>query len=940
MDSSSLALAGPPAEKKIRLALEDATALPPPNADRPNPASAAAAIPYDVTEDGYLAYKPAQTARDRLAERVHQLWIQYPGLQGLNSATASVPSCNAVEGTTATPTTDAGVSPENATQRPKSVADIRQYLHEQLWHAQSEIGVAIDVVNLLLASVKPADSGNGPVTAANDPLSLITAGSNAGTTTITNTGATNATAATSLASTASVAAAGGPNNPATGPPLPLPANSISYTYTNQPKPDLVTQIHQVKLALGAKRKHLHTASQILSLHARKLETVIASEQQFWIQALALRQKHWLLQARHQRTAGGGSGNTSGAHRPDGSLDRSTFYVVYGYEAAGTVFRERGLADLLRSHNATSASSIAASGESLADDGHESKHPPTTGADTSALQLRLPRKQQLALELTLVDRRTHKRLAKSRLWTIRSSPSSSTLPIMEPTRSTPNNTPTALHTQLLAAQYGLFESELFTHVLREAKSFGLNDGLSEAQQIVRIPLSFVGQQLLNSSVLASTVARTGDLDLTIQMVEQKPSISEVSALEHSWARDAGGHGLVTHPDFMKLMLELAFCRQLKFAKTRQADKQRLEFRSDLRFGRVNLATPPSYLLLPPLLASIDYAATAHNLFDLLRAAQDLWRGLGIPVTATWSTFAAKSKGSTMAAPNLDSAGRDNKHALYGQWSQLQRQLFEASKRGSRSGPGSSVTGVNSMAPSAVPASGAQLASLLVGGGGGTQSLALRTAIIPWMIVAQQCPAHVAQICMVTLTIGQSQSFRIRVRRGDTLEVSAHQNGGNSSADGAPVALGGIGELAEWFQYQFAALLTKFSCRALLSLSGWAGLNGSGHNGTGLVTVAPNLSSRLTLTLNFTSVETGATHGRWELWCEGVLPLSSQIQTAAASVHAYLHSMSTTEMVGSGAPAAPPPLADVTAVPFRLSSGQLVPSVQWSDWLLGLTQRFIL
>ncbi|KAJ1982209.1 hypothetical protein H4R35_000380 [Dimargaris xerosporica] len=887
MDAASLAAAGPPAEKKIRLALEDATALPPPSVDKPNPASAAAAIPYDVTDDGYLAYKPAQTARDRLAEQIHQLWIQYPGLQGLGSATTlEPPSPNSVEGATTAPTAEAGASAESTIQPPKSVADIRQHLHEQLWHAQSEIGVAIDVVNLLLASVKPADSSGGSATVANDPLSLITAGNSTGLTATTNSGATNAATATSANSTA---AAGGATSSATGaagmngrprdPPLPLPANSISYTYTSQPRPDLGTQVHQVKLALGAKRKHLHAASQILASHAHKLEAVIASEQQFWIQALALRQKHWLLQARHQRATGGGggSGNTLGVHKPDGSLNRSTFHVVYGYEATGTVFRERGVADLLRDHNATVVPSTAAISKMPAGDGHEPKQLPAPGTDTSGLQLRLPRKQRLALEVALVDRRTQKRLAQSRLWTIRS-PSSH----LETTQTTVNNTPAELHTQLLAAQYDLFESELFAHVLREAKAFGLNDGLSEAQQIVRIPLSFIDQQLLNASSSVSSVAHTGNFDLTIQLVEKKqPSTDMSPTLEYSWARDAGGHGLVTHPDFLKLILELAFCRQLKFAKTRQADKQRLEFRSDLRFDRVNLATPPSYLLLPPLLACIKSAATAHSLFDVLLLAQDLWRGLGIPVTATWSTFAAKSVESAMVAPSLDLAGSGTKHALYGQWTQLQRQLFEASKRGNRSGHGSSVTGINSMALSAVPTSGAQLASLLIGGGAsGAQSLALRTSTIPWIVVAQQCPAHTAQPFMVSLTIGQS--FRIRVRRGDMLEVSVHRNDGSSQNDGVAALLGGIGELVEWLQYQFAALLTRFSRSALLSLG-------------------------------------------------------SPPMTAVASIQTCLHSVSCAdEMAVGGALAS---LADITAVPFKLNSGQLVPSVQWSDWLLGLTQLLL-
>ncbi|RKP33541.1 subunit 17 of mediator complex-domain-containing protein [Dimargaris cristalligena] len=301
---------GPPPEKKLRLALEDATAVPQPTSDKPLPTSAAAAVPYDVTEKGFLVYKPPLSTTDRLNEQVFKLWSQNPNLRGLPDTTDASSSEPSIADPEKTPDTsrqkaeegvgnsvkddDDDSNPSTETQR--SISEMQQHLHEQLFHAHSEVGVAFDVVNQLLAYLKPAAAAitTGATTngssKTSDPLAVLAA---------------NKAAAAAAASQ----------------PLPLPANAISFTYINPSKPDTSAQILKAKLGLAAKRSQLKAASQILSQHATSLETVINEEHSFWKQALELRQKNWIIQSRKLDEGKiGGRDNI-----------RSTFHVLYGYE---------------------------------------------------------------------------------------------------------------------------------------------------------------------------------------------------------------------------------------------------------------------------------------------------------------------------------------------------------------------------------------------------------------------------------------------------------------------------------------------------------------------------------------------------------------------------------------------------------------------------------
>ncbi|KAJ1653739.1 hypothetical protein IWQ61_006194 [Dispira simplex] len=548
-----------PAEKKIRLALENATAIPPPTLNGTvTTTSATGAVPFDVTETEHLVYKPFLTSRDYLTEQIHKLWAQHPNLQGLDDTLN-----NKTDGTDITPapgqrSTSEGLGDTNAdTQVTKSLPELRHYLHQTLRAAKSEVEVAMDLVNILLAGLKPPTTGT-----SNDPLALL--------------------GATTQSKTA------GFGQGALAPPLRLPANTINYTYSHPTKPELATQIRKVKLALGAKRKHLKVAASIFTSNATSMAAVIEEEHQFWEQALQLRQRNWIIRPRHV------DGVPSG-----GQIGQSSFSVVYGYQHVGSTFTGPGIAELVR--------------------GPSKKGTGETSQPVSSTEFVFYQPRQRHLEIALVDSVTRRVIARS-------------LPdVATSTSQSPDQ-----HQQLLKAQQAVFDEQLFQMVRREAKVFRVTNSTAEAHQIVSIPWPAVprsttnlttndvdkdsqppGQLLLEMRLRDATKPETGDedSDAPVQFTTSCPGIT----------------GLYQNPNFIKLVLELRLCRQFYFVKSRPIIRHSEEFRSEVRFEQISFAVPPSHLLLPPLLAEAHFISTLRYVHQILESQCRTLRQEGIPAT---------------------------------------------------------------------------------------------------------------------------------------------------------------------------------------------------------------------------------------------------------------------------------------------------------------------
>ncbi|KAF9959388.1 hypothetical protein BGZ72_009753 [Mortierella alpina] len=127
-----------------------------------------------------------------------------------------------------------------------------QGIYIKLWHAQSEIGMALDALNIIISSYQS-----------------ISGSTSAGT---------------------SVAALSNSN----APPTALPPGSLKCEYVPRAALPLSAQIANEKLALGGKKHHLRSAADILMQGAKKLKKVMADEDQFWAGALRLRKNNWCI----------------------------------------------------------------------------------------------------------------------------------------------------------------------------------------------------------------------------------------------------------------------------------------------------------------------------------------------------------------------------------------------------------------------------------------------------------------------------------------------------------------------------------------------------------------------------------------------------------------------------------------------------------------------
>lgn len=120
------------------------------------------------------------------------------------------------------------------------IAKLRESVINKLFHAKSEIDVALDVINILAAG------NRGSSAAVKD--------------------------------------------------LVLPAGSLTATYVTKPKQTTKAQLESVQLNLGLKRTKQKQASDFLKKSAAALKRLVEKEQVFWDEALDLRRNNWHMQA--------------------------------------------------------------------------------------------------------------------------------------------------------------------------------------------------------------------------------------------------------------------------------------------------------------------------------------------------------------------------------------------------------------------------------------------------------------------------------------------------------------------------------------------------------------------------------------------------------------------------------------------------------------------
>ncbi|KAG0251952.1 RNA polymerase II mediator complex subunit [Mortierella polycephala] len=203
-----------------------------------------------------------------------------------------------------------------------------QGIYAKLWHAQSEIGMALDVLNIIIASYQVPAGATG-----------------------------SAGIVTSLPN---------PNTPLTA----LPPGSLKCEYVPRTPLPVSTQIANEKLALGGKKHHLRNASDILMQGAQKLKKVMADEDQFWAGALRLRKNNWCIvsgkpgSGHHHHHHHQGSHHQHHHHHGNRLASGSHLFVHYGFRDVGSLYGERAYAELVRNQTAASDTGVTGKAKSI------------------------------------------------------------------------------------------------------------------------------------------------------------------------------------------------------------------------------------------------------------------------------------------------------------------------------------------------------------------------------------------------------------------------------------------------------------------------------------------------------------------------------------------------------------------------------------------------
>ncbi|KAG0228385.1 RNA polymerase II mediator complex subunit [Actinomortierella wolfii] len=317
----------PPAEKRIRLNLERSSSR----------------LPHDVTDKAEEIYIREGDPAEKLTRKITKVWETAAGkfdefteelakkialeeqeeadekeeeAQGGASSAAAAAKKRKLK---ARKETDIDASENRLVPRPGSTeaVDIRKEIYGRLWHAQGEIRIALDVLNIIISSYQ------------NPTASAGTAGGGA----------------TATAGGAAAGGAGGPggamSSNAVNTQQILPPGTLRCEFTSNTTVEAATQIQKEKMAIGGKKLQLKVARDILVQGAQKLQSVVSSEDNFWNSALRLRKNNWCIVS---AKPGAGGPLMHGHHR---LAHGSQLYVHYGFRDVGSTFPEQAYAEIIR-----------------------------------------------------------------------------------------------------------------------------------------------------------------------------------------------------------------------------------------------------------------------------------------------------------------------------------------------------------------------------------------------------------------------------------------------------------------------------------------------------------------------------------------------------------------------------------------------------------------
>ncbi|KAF9100633.1 RNA polymerase II mediator complex subunit [Mortierella sp. AM989] len=270
-------------------------------------------LPFDITQKAEEIYLPDGDPSEKLKRKIKTIteiagdkYDQFTDnvavseekqqadnatLESTDQGNAAATDKDAESATVAVPTSTAATGNARITSP--------QGIYAKLWHAQSEIGLALDVLNIIISSYQ----------------------SNSGTSS--GLGGTGGGPMTTL-----------PN----APPTALPPGSLKCEYVPRAPLSLSTQISNEKMALGGKKHQLRNAADILMQGATKLKKVMAGESQFWAGALRLRRNNWCIVSSRP------------GHHGNRLATGSQLFVQYGFQDVGSLHGSRSYAELVRNQS--------------------------------------------------------------------------------------------------------------------------------------------------------------------------------------------------------------------------------------------------------------------------------------------------------------------------------------------------------------------------------------------------------------------------------------------------------------------------------------------------------------------------------------------------------------------------------------------------------------
>ncbi|KAI7864577.1 subunit 17 of mediator complex-domain-containing protein [Spinellus fusiger] len=209
----------------------------------------------DINNTGQEIYKTEQSLAEKLMQNVDRIWLERGDWRDVSETDLqhAILSKDTTDSLVSSSVTDTATpQPAVSTPHGMDIIKLRECVVNKLFHAKSEIDVALDVINIL---------------AAQNRLNTTTKD------------------------------------------LVLPTGTLTATYVSKPKATPKAQLEATQLTLGLKRKQQKTAAAYLKASAASLRTLVEKENVFWEEALDLRRNNWSMQA---KSASGHSGHATGA----------------------------------------------------------------------------------------------------------------------------------------------------------------------------------------------------------------------------------------------------------------------------------------------------------------------------------------------------------------------------------------------------------------------------------------------------------------------------------------------------------------------------------------------------------------------------------------------------------------------------------------------------